>query len=51
MTCAELNGGPAVATYLCHDGRFRAFGLDALSIDGGQVAEVTTFGLPEVLET
>jgi hypothetical protein len=35
VTCAELNpllpvranGGPAVATYLCHDGRFRAFGL------------------------
>ncbi|GLY35987.1 RNA polymerase sigma factor [Amycolatopsis sp. NBRC 101858] len=59
MLPVRANGGPAVATYLCHDGRFRAFGLNTLSIAGGQVAEVTTFvpavfgafGLPEVLET
>ncbi|VVJ23064.1 Uncharacterised protein [Amycolatopsis camponoti] len=53
----RANGGPAVATYLRHDGRFRAFGLNALRVVDGQVAEVTTFvpavfgafGLPEVL--
>lgn len=57
MLPVQANGGPAVATYLCYDGEFRAFGLNALRIIDGQVAEVTTFvpavfgafGLPAVL--
>ncbi|MCR6481227.1 RNA polymerase subunit sigma-70 [Amycolatopsis sp. OK19-0408] len=44
MVPAHANGGPAVATYLRHDGEFHAFGLNTLSIVAGQVAEVTTFG-------
>lgn len=50
---------PAAACYLRRPGdtRFRAFKLDVLRVDGGQVAETTTFdsalfgafGLPEVL--
>jgi RNA polymerase sigma-70 factor (TIGR02960 family) len=57
MVPVQANGGPAVATYLRFDGEFRAFGLNALRIVDGQVAEVTTFvpavfaafGLPAVL--
>lgn len=57
MLPTRANGGPAVATYLRHDGRFRAFGLNALSIGGDRVTEVTTFvpsvfpafGLPDAL--
>ncbi|MBE1500091.1 RNA polymerase sigma-70 factor (ECF subfamily) [Amycolatopsis lexingtonensis] len=58
MVPVRANGGPAVATYLRHDGRFHAFGLNVLSIGGGRVTEVTTFaagvfgkfGQPLVLE-
>lgn len=57
MREVRANGGPAVATYLRHDGAFRAFGLNTLLVVDGSVAEVTTFvpgafkafGLPEVL--
>ncbi|WP_410666776.1 RNA polymerase subunit sigma-70 [Amycolatopsis sp. cmx-4-68] len=57
MVPTRANGGPAVATYFRHDGRYRAFGLNALLIVAGKVAEVTTFaptvfgafGLPDVL--
>jgi RNA polymerase sigma-70 factor (ECF subfamily) len=57
MRAVRANGGPAVATYLRHDGAFRPFGLNTLLIVDGEVAEVTTFvpdvfaafGLPEVL--
>ena len=57
MVPARANGRPAVATYLRHDGTFHAFGLNALLVVDGRVAEVTTFapgvfgrfGLPDVL--
>jgi RNA polymerase sigma-70 factor (ECF subfamily) len=57
MVPTRANGRPAVATYLRHDGRFHAFGLNALLVVDGRVAEVTTFvpavfgafGLPDVL--
>lgn len=49
MRFVRANGGPAVATYLRHDGAFHAFGLNTLLIVDGAVAEVTTF-VPSVFE-
>lgn len=49
MVPTRANGGPAVATYVRHDGRFHAFGLNTLLIADGRVAEVTTF-VPAVFE-
>jgi RNA polymerase sigma-70 factor (TIGR02960 family) len=57
MVQVGANAGPAVATYIRHDGAFRAFGLNTLLVVDDRVAEVTTFtsavfgsfGLPEVL--
>jgi RNA polymerase sigma-70 factor (ECF subfamily) len=57
MVPTRANGRPAVATYLHHDGAFRAFGLNTLLVANGEIAEVTTFvpgvfeafGLPDVL--
>jgi RNA polymerase sigma-70 factor (ECF subfamily) len=43
MVPVRANGRPAVATYLRHDGRFHAFGLNVLHVVDGRVAEVTTF--------
>ncbi|WP_235078848.1 RNA polymerase subunit sigma-70 [Amycolatopsis orientalis] len=40
----RANGLPALATYARTVGEFRAFGLVTLRVDGGRVAEVTTFG-------
>ncbi len=43
MVPVRANGGPAVATYVRHDGRFHALGLNTLLVVDGRVAEVTTF--------
>jgi RNA polymerase sigma-70 factor (ECF subfamily) len=56
----STNRMPAAASYLCRPGdtAYRAFKLDVLRVEGGRIAEITTFGpalfgalrLPHVLD-
>ena len=59
LVATRANGQPAFAVYLLTGGRWEAFQLHVLTVDGGQIAHVTAFfdthlftvfGLPLVLD-